>query len=385
MKHILFVFGTRPETIKLAPVIKTMRQQPDRFRVGICLSGQHRKMLKQTLRVFDIAADINLDIMTSDQDLFTITRQNLKGLQRVLAAENPDLVMVQGDTSTALAGGLAAYYQKIPLAHVEAGLRTGDKFSPYPEEMNRRLLGALSDYHFAPTARAKANLMAENVSKKSIWITGNTVVDALLGIMATLRAPRRQEKWRRYFRQRYRLPLPALDDKTGAPIILVTGHRRENFGQPLENICRALRELAVRRPDCRIVYPVHLNPRVRVPVRSILAGQPNIHLLEPLNYEAFVFLLASSYFILTDSGGIQEEAPTLGKPVLVMRQNSERPEAIEAGTALLAGTGYQSILVHALELLENPRQYKRMSRIANPFGDGRAGSRIAAVISHTEN
>ena len=374
--RVLVVLGTRPEAIKLAPVIARLRRDRTRFRVRVCATAQHRQMLDQVLEAFDIVPDIDLDLMRPGQSLFDVAAGVLGGLRPVLLAETPDVVVVQGDTTTAFAAALAAYYLKVPVAHVEAGLRTQGKYFPFPEEGNRRLLSVLADFHFAPTAGARHNLLASGVDAGRIWVTGNTVIDALGLVRRRLRSARVKGRWLDYFRSAH-----GLDLESGAgPLILVTGHRRESFGRPLRQICLALRDIARSDPAPLIVYPVHLNPRVLEPVRALLGGVANIRLIEPLAYEPFVFLMDRARLILTDSGGIQEEAPALGKPVLVMRLETERPEGIRSGGAELVGTGRGTIARRALELLGEPAVYRRMARVAHPFGDGRAAQRIAAVL-----
>lgn len=364
-RRVMFCFGTRPEAIKLAPVIQELARHPDEFEPVVLVTAQHRHMLDEVLRVFDIKPDYDLDLMKPGQSLGDVTAGALRGVERVLRRVRSDILMVQGDTTTAFAAALAAFYRRIPVGHVEAGLRTGDKYSPYPEEMNRRILSALVDLHFAPTSAARENLLKEGVSRRAIHVTGNTVVDALRAIRKS------GVEWR----------VPVLDRIVpGQRIILVTAHRRESFGPGFERICHALRSIVERNPDVEMVYPVHLNPSVRRPVRAILSGAPRIHLLKPLEYLPFVRLMEHAYLILTDSGGIQEEAPALGRPVLVMRDVTERPEAIEAGTAKLVGTDTLAIVSSTEKLLRSSVAYFRMAQVRNPFGDGRASARIAAVL-----
>ena len=363
---VLLSFGTRPEAIKLAPLVKELKRRADRFETVVLVTAQHRAMLDQVLDVFDIRPDHDLDIMKPGQSLGDVTVRALLGVEKVLERERPDWVIVQGDTTSVFVSALAAYYRRIRVGHVEAGLRTADKFSPYPEEMNRRLASVLADLHFAPTPRARENLLRENVPPRSVHVTGNTVIDALL---ATLASPK---PWR----------VPVLDRvPADRRIVLVTAHRRESFGAGFESICRALAALAERNPDIEIIYPVHLNPNVRGPVMRVLKRRPRVHLIEPIEYLPFAHLMERSYLILTDSGGIQEEAPAIGKPVLVMRDKTERPEAIEAGTAKLVGTDADRIVGEAERLLNSPRAYARMARAANPFGDGRAARRIAGILA----
>ncbi len=378
MKKILIIFGTRPEAVKLAPVINELRLYSSKFQSVICVTAQHREMLDQVLRVFDISPDFDLNIMKNGQDLFDVTTSSLTGLKTVLKKEKPDLLLIQGDTTTAFVAGLAAYYLGIPIGHIEAGLRTYDKYSPFPEEKNRHLLSVLGDLHFAPTEWAKSNLIKEGVPEEKVWVTGNTVIDALLLVSNRTIAAENALHWSIYFEKRWNLPLS--HEKNCTKTILVTGHRRENFGKEFENICYALKVIAKKRNDVRIVYPVHLNPNVQKPVKTILNGNPNIVLIEPMEYEPFVFLMKQSYLILTDSGGIQEEAPSIGKPVLVMRNTTERPEGIKAGTVKLVGTDKEVIVNNTLELLDNKELYEKMSKADNPYGDGKAAEKIMKVI-----
>jgi len=365
--RVLTVFGTRPEAIKLAPVIKQLEKHPE-FESHVCVTAQHRQMLDQILQLFGINPHWDLNLMRENQSLFYVTSSALRSLEAVFREAQPDVVLVQGDTTTAFVASLAAYYLKIKVGHVEAGLRTHDKFNPFPEEMNRRLVDTLSDFLFAPTARAKQNLLREGFPEERVFVTGNTVIDALLWI-------RRQRAAGEGTLSRFSQFLD-----TESRLILVTGHRRESFGEGFEKICRGLKMIAERNPDVRIVYPVHLNPNVREPVHRILGGIPNIHLIEPLDYAEFVLLIDKAYLILTDSGGIQEEAPSLGKPVLVMREKTERPEAIEAGTARLVGTDSKRIFEETQRLLSDRTEYEKMARAANPFGDGRAAERIVQIL-----
>jgi UDP-N-acetylglucosamine 2-epimerase (non-hydrolysing) len=376
LKKILLVFGTRPEAIKLAPVINRLKKHKARFAVIVCVTAQHRQMLDQVLSIFKISPDYDLDIMRENQDLFDITIKSLKGLKEVFETVKPDIVLAQGDTTTAFMAGLAAFYFKIPVGHVEAGLRTYDKYSPFPEEKNRHLLSTLTDYHFAPTQLSRSNLLRENIPEENIWVTGNTVIDALLEVVRSQKSEVRKKAHQNYFKEQYNLKLETRNSK----LLLVTGHRRENFGEGFEHICQALRAIAEKRDDISIVYPVHLNPNVRGPVKRILSGIKNIYLIEPLEYEQFVFLMNKSYLILTDSGGIQEEAPSLGKPVLVMRNTTERPEGIEAGAVKLVGTDRNNIVKGALDLIEDPALYEKMSKSVNPYGDGKASERITDVL-----
>jgi UDP-N-acetylglucosamine 2-epimerase (non-hydrolysing) len=367
-RRILFVVGTRPEAIKLAPVIFELRRRPAAFAVAVCATGQHRYLLDQVFSVFGIVPDYDLALMSPDQALARITARGIEALDQVMTSHQPDVVLVQGDTTTTLCGALAAFYHRKQVGHVEAGLRTGDKFAPFPEEINRRLVSALTDYHFAPTERARAALLAEGVPASAIFVTGNTVIDALLWV-----------------RGRVRLTPPALPPGVepalaGKQVVLVTGHRRESFGQGFEHICRAIREVADRAPDTLFIYPVHLNPNVQQPVNRILGGHPRILLLPPQPYEPFVWLMDHATIILTDSGGVQEEAPSLGKPVLVMRETTERPEGIHAGNARLVGVNQDSIVRNLLGLLTRPDERAAMAAVRNPYGDGHAAERIADAL-----
>lgn len=377
MKKILSIFGTRPEAIKMAPVIKELEKHPDSFVSRVCVTAQHREMLDQVLSLFKIRPDYDLNLMLPGQDLFDITANVLTGLKEVLNKEKPDMVLVQGDTTTTMAASLAAFYLNIPVGHIEAGLRTGNKRAPFPEEINRRISSIVADLHFAPTERSRQNLLNEGVNPDHIHVTGNTVIDALFLTLETIRREGMEETITRDLTERF----PALEKVlAGQKFILVTGHRRENFGEGFENICRALKEIAARHPDIAIVYPVHLNPNVQEPVRRILADSANIHLIAPLDYAPFVFLMNRSYLILTDSGGVQEEAPSLGKPVLVMRETTERPEAVEAGTVKLVGTVPSTIITEAHRLLTNNAAYHSMSMAHNPYGDGHSSQRIKHLL-----
>jgi UDP-N-acetylglucosamine 2-epimerase (non-hydrolysing) len=389
MKNILLVFGTRPEAIKMAPVALRLQETGD-FRVRVAVTAQHRQMLDQVLDIFGLVPDFDLNLKTPDQDLFDVTVRVLSALKGLLQQERPNLVMVHGDTTTTLAAALAAYYCQIPVGHVEAGLRTRDKYRPYPEELNRHLTGVITDYHFAPTPWARDNLLAESVPAERIWVTGNTVIDALKIIEGRVKVEK--DAWLHYLAQGYALELDS------RRLILVTGHRRENFGAGFENICLALRDLAEQYPDIHLIYPVHLNPNVQQPVYEILAssdgsrretgvswhtqieGGGRISLLPPLDYAPFIFLMSQSYLVLTDSGGIQEEAPALGKPVLVMREVTERPEGVWAGTVKLVGPNRNGILAGVRELLEDPARYQAMAQARNPYGDGLASHRIAEIL-----
>ncbi len=375
MKKILVVFGTRPEAIKLAPVIQQLKKESKNFNTKVCVTAQHREMLDQVLRIFNIVPDHDLNIMKHGQDLFGVTSDCLAGIKKVLNKEKPHLVIVQGDTSTAFVVALAAFYLKIPIAHIEAGLRTNNKYNPFPEEVNRHLISVLADYHFAPTKRSKLNLLKEGIGSNKIWVTGNTVVDAFLTVKNKQQKNIDRSKRINYFKKCHNLDL--IKNKK---IVLVTGHRRESFGDGFRNICFALKEIAVSRKDVIIVYPVHLNPNVQLPVRNILGNIKNILLIGPLEYESFVFLMHNSYLILTDSGGIQEEAPSLGKPVLVMRKETERPEGVKAGMVKLVGTDKNLIIKETLRYLDNEELYKRIVKSVNPYGDGKASIRIKNVL-----
>lgn len=366
---ILIVFGTRPEAIKMAPIVSLLKNSPG-ISVKVCVTAQQRQMLDQVLDVFNIKPDHDLNMMRAGQSLSDITVGVLKGIENVLDAEQPDLMLVHGDTSTTFAASLAAYYRRIPVGHIEAGLRAGNIYSPWPEEMNRKLTAAIALYHFAPTEAARQNLLREGINEKNIFVTGNTVIDALLSIVKRLND-----------NDDLRLRLDGEFDylDTSRKLVLVTGHRRENFGSGFESICLALRDLA-ERSDIEIVYPVHLNPNVMEPVHRLLGGLSNIHLIEPLDYVPFVYLMKRSYLILTDSGGMQEEAPSLGKPVLVMRQTTERPEAVDAGTVRLVGTDRQRIVSESNHLLDSEKHYLTMSRAHNPYGDGHASEQIVEVL-----
>jgi UDP-N-acetylglucosamine 2-epimerase (non-hydrolysing) len=355
------VFGTRPEAIKMAPVLKVLAREPG-VRSLVCVTAQHREMLDQVLSLFEIRPDHDLGLMREGQTLTEITTRALTELVPYFERERPDLLLVQGDTTTTMAASLAAFYARVPVAHVEAGLRTGDKAYPYPEEVNRKITTVIASHHFAPTERARRNLLAEAVPDAEITVTGNTVIDALLDVVKL--KPDRMPQ----------LPL------RGKRIVLVTAHRRENFGEPLQEILGALRGLAGSHADIDIVYPVHRNPNVDGPVRATLAGVEGIHLIDPLEYKAFADLMAASYLILTDSGGIQEEAPSLGKPVLVLRDETERPEAVEAGVVKLVGPHREKIVAAAAELLDNPKRYAAMATRRNPYGDGKAAGRILSQV-----
>lgn len=373
MKKVLLVFGTRPEAIKMAPLVKAFEKETF-IQSKVCVTAQHREMLDQVLDMFDITPDYDLNIMKPGQDLFDVTSNVLLGMKDVLVDFNPDVVLVHGDTTTTSASSVAAFYNKIKVGHVEAGLRTGDIYSPWPEEANRQITGVLANYHFAPTTTSENNLLKENKNEDNIIVTGNTVIDALfLALDKIENNPQLKNEIIESINAQYKLN----DDKK---LILVTGHRRENFGQGFIDICQALKSLALNNPDIDIVYPVHLNPNVQKPAKEILSDVSNVFLIEPLQYESFIYMMNKSYFIITDSGGVQEEAPSLGKPVLVMRDTTERPEAIDAGTVKLVGTNPQTIIDEAQKLLDDKIEYERMSKSHNPYGDGKACERIVDFI-----
>jgi len=367
MIKVMTVFGTRPEAIKMAPVVLELQKHADRIQTIVAVTAQHRQMLDQVLDLFQITPDYDLDIMSQGQTLYDITTKSLMGLKDVLAKEKPDLVLVHGDTTTTFAGALASYYQQVPVGHVEAGLRTGDIYSPFPEEMNRKLTGAIAAIHFAPTATAKANLLKENVNPSHIYVTGNTVIDALMTTVAG----------------DYDFGDDLKDvDFHNHRVILLTTHRRENLGEPMRHIYKALRRIIEELPDTEIVFPVHRNPLVRKVVEEELAGVDRIHLIDPMEYEPFANLMSLSSLVLTDSGGIQEEAPSLGKPVLVLRNTTERPEAVEAGTVRLIGTDKDVVYAETKRLLTDQAAYDAMSNAVNPYGDGKASQRIVQAILH---
>lgn len=368
MKRIMFIYGTRPEAIKMAPLIKEFQKHVDIFKTIVCLTGQHREMLDQTNKFFGIEGDYDLNLMKAGQTLFDITADCLLGLKDVLEKAKPDLVFVQGDTTTVLAGALASFYFKIPLAHLEAGLRSGEKYSPFPEEINRTLAGRIADFHFAPTLVAVENLKKENITK-NVFMVGNTVIDALhLGL--SLIKEQGEDEYKRFF--------SGID--FSKKVILVTGHRRESFGDGFENICLAIKTIAKNHSDVEIVYPVHLNPNVQKPVTEHLSGIKNVHLIKPLDYPYLIWLMEKCFFVLTDSGGIQEEAPALGKPVLVMREVTERTEGVEAGTAKLVGTNTEKIISATESLLKDRNEYHKMANAVNPYGDGKTSERIVEII-----
>ena len=373
-KKILIVFGTRPEAIKMAPLVKEFEKKSDAFDLRVCVTAQHREMLDQVLELFEIEPAYDLNIMKPGQDLYDVTSNVLLGMKEVLSEFNPDVVFVHGDTTTTSATSLAAFYQQVKVAHVEAGLRTGDIYSPWPEEANRQITGVLSNYHFAPTSTSEANLLRENKDPSNILVTGNTVIDALYLALDKIKNNSELKK------SIVTTIENEIDDLSfsvdSSKFILVTGHRRENHGQGFINICMALKEIALKNPELSIIYPVHLNPNVQKPVMELLGDISNIYLIAPMQYESFIYLMDKSHFIITDSGGVQEEAPSLGKPVLVMRDTTERPEALEAGTVKLVGTDMELIVKEATQLLEDNQEYERMSKAHNPYGDGKACERI---------
>ena len=375
MKKIMLVFGTRPEAIKMAPLVKEFHKYPETFKTIVCVTGQHREMLDQVLRIFDIQPDYDLNIMKQGQDLYDVTARVLTGMREVLKETQPDIVLVHGDTTTSTAAALAAFYQQIPVGHVEAGLRTHNIYSPWPEEMNRQITGRIATYHFAPTSLSKDNLLQEGVSEERIIVTGNTVIDALKikndGILSC-----ELEK----VLKASGYDIGRLSD--GRKLVLITGHRRENFGDGFISMCKAIKSLSEKYPEVDFVYPMHLNPNVRKPIYEVFgeSQRANLFFIEPLEYLSFVYLMEKSAIVLTDSGGIQEEAPGLGKPVLVMRDTTERPEALEAGTVKLVGTDYDKIVNEVSGLLDNQEYYEKMSKAVNPYGDGKACSRIVKAL-----
>ncbi|MCE8191485.1 UDP-N-acetylglucosamine 2-epimerase (non-hydrolyzing) [Porphyromonas gingivalis] len=383
MKKVMLVFGTRPEAIKMAPLVKEFQARASEFDTIVCVTGQHREMLKQVLELFDIKPDYDLEIMKEGQDLYDVTTRVLLGMREVLKKTKPDVVLVHGDTTTSTAAALATFYQQIPVGHVEAGLRTHNIYSPWPEEMNRQLTGRMASYHFAPTELSRKNLLAEGIATDRIFITGNTVIDALQQVVTRVKgnADLRNEVSRKLLQFGY--DVNRLE--AGRRLVLITGHRRENFGEGFLNICRAIQTLSKRFPEVDFVYPMHLNPNVRKPIREIfgdnLGGLDNLFFIEPLEYLQFVTLMDRSSIVLTDSGGIQEEAPGLGKPVLVMRDTTERPEAVKAGTVKLVGTDYNQIVDNVEKLLTDNAAYAKMSRANNPYGDGKACSYIADALT----
>ena len=375
LKKILIVFGTRPEAIKMAPLIKEFEKYENDFEVKVCVTAQHRSMLDQVLDIFDIHVDFDLNIMKHNQDLYDVTSKVLLKMRNVLREINPELVIVQGDTTTTFATSLASFYEKIPIGHVEAGLRTGNMYSPWPEEMNRKLTSCIARYHFPPTETSKKNLIEEGVDPQSLFVTGNTVIDALFMVIEKIKNDKKLAK-----SIKEEINQKGYSVSNGKNLILVTGHRRENFGEGFINICEALREIAIKYKDFDILYPVHLNPNVQKPVYKILSDLKNVFLIEPIDYLPFVYLMSNSYIIITDSGGVQEEAPSLGKPVLVMRDTTERPEAVDAGTVKIVGTDKGKIVKETGLLIENHKIYNEMSIAHNPYGDGKACQRILKTL-----
>ena len=382
MKKVMLVFGTRPEAIKMAPLVKEFQKHEDTFQTIVCVTGQHRQMLDQVLQLFGIVPDYDLNIMKQGQDLYDVTARVLTGLRDVLQEARPDVVLVHGDTTTSTAAALAAFYQQIPVGHVEAGLRTHNIYSPWPEEMNRQLTGRIATWHFAPTALSRENLLREAVADDHIVVTGNTVIDALYWVVNKIKTDAALNDELGNLLEQAGYDVHRLDN--GRKLVLITGHRRENFGDGFIHMCTAIRDLTQKYPDVDFVYPMHLNPNVRKPIHEVfgedLTGLGNMFFIEPLEYLSFVYLMEKAAIVLTDSGGIQEEAPGLGKPVLVMRDTTERPEALEAGTVKLVGTDYDKIVGEVSTLLEDAAAYERMSKAVNPYGDGLACSRVVGYI-----
>ena len=382
MKNIMLVFGTRPEAIKMAPLVKEFQKHPDKFRTIVCVTGQHRQMLDQVLEIFDIRPDYDLNIMKQGQDLYDVTSRVLLGMRDVLREAQPDVVLVHGDTTTSTAAALAAFYQQIPVGHVEAGLRTHNIYSPWPEEMNRQITGRIATYDFAPTPLSRENLLKENVDDAKITVTGNTVIDALYWVVNKIKSDSSLDHELEASLSDAGYDVARLAG--GKKLVLITGHRRENFGDGFISMCRAIKHLTEKYPDVDFVYPMHLNPNVRRPIHEVfgddLGNLGNMFFIEPLEYLSFVYLMEKSTIVLTDSGGIQEEAPGLGKPVLVMRDTTERPEALTAGTVKLVGTDFDKIVNEVSCLIDDPAAYERMSRAVNPYGDGLACSRIVATL-----
>ncbi len=375
MKKVLLVFGTRPEAIKMAPLVLAFQEHSQEIEAKVCVTAQHREMLDQVLHIFDIVPDFDLNIMKPGQDLYDLTSNILLGMKEVLTQYQPDVVFVHGDTTTTIATAMSAFYKKIPVAHVEAGLRTGDIYSPWPEEANRKLTSQITKYHFTPTVTSKENLLKENVNEDEIYVTGNTVIDALFWVLDKIE---KNKNLKSALSNTIKSNFSAFGNEER--LVLITGHRRENFGQGFLDMCSAIKTLAAEHPDVNFVYPVHLNPNVQKPVLELLSGINNVYLIAPLDYEPFVYLMSKSYLILTDSGGIQEEAPSLGKPVLVMRDTTERPEAVEAGTVKLVGTNPSTIINEVNKLLKDTSLYESMSQAHNPYGDGKACQKIVNLI-----
>ncbi len=382
MKKVMLVFGTRPEAIKMAPLVKEFQKQPKRVETVVCVTGQHREMLDQVLKIFDIKPDYDLNIMKQGQDLYDVTARVLTGMRDVLKEVKPDVVLVHGDTTTSTAAALAAFYQQIPVGHVEAGLRTHNIYSPWPEEMNRLLTGRLATYHFSPTPLSRNNLIKESVDDRNIIITGNTVIDALYWVVDKIKNNKELDNELEDILSKAGYDVNRLNN--GKKLVLITGHRRENFGDGFINMCTAIKDLTVKYPDLDFVYPMHLNPNVRKPIHEVfgenLSGLKNMFFIEPLEYLSFVYLMEKSSIVSTDSGGIQEEAPGLGKPVLVMRDTTERPEALDAGTVKLVGTDYNKIVNEVSSLIDDKAAYEKMSKAVNPYGDGLACGRIVNAL-----
>ena len=378
MKRVMLVFGTRPEAIKMAPLVQEFRKHPDQYETLVCVTGQHREMLDQVLNIFGIVPNYDLNIMKPGQDLYDVTARILSGMRDILTRTQPDVLLVHGDTTTSMAVALAAFYQQIPVGHVEAGLRTHNIYSPWPEEMNRQITGRIATYHFSPTLLSRENLLREGIDKSRILVTGNTVIDALYAVVNKIKddVPLQLSLEKELKAAGY--DTGRLVTEEGRRLVLITGHRRENFGDGFLHICRAIKMLSEKYPDVDFVYPMHLNPNVRKPIKEIFGEncQSNLFFIEPLEYLSFVYLMEKSHIVLTDSGGIQEEAPGLGKPVLVMRDTTERPEALEAGTVKLVGTDYDKIVSEVSSLLDDAQYYEKMSRAVNPYGDGKACERI---------
>ena len=382
MKKIMLVFGTRPEAIKMAPLVKEFQKRPNEFQTIVCVTGQHREMLDQVLHIFEITPDYDLNIMKQGQDLYDVTARVLLGMRDVLKEARPDVVLVHGDTTTSTAAALAAFYQQIPVGHVEAGLRTHNIYSPWPEEMNRQLTGRLATYHFAPTPLSRQNLLSEGVQESHITVTGNTVIDALYMVVDKIKRDKALDAELEKLLKQSGYDVNRLS--AGKKLVLITGHRRENFGDGFISMCRAIKTLTEKYPEVDFVYPMHLNPNVRKPIHEVfgedLSGLGNMFFIEPLEYLSFVYLMEKSTIVLTDSGGIQEEAPGLGKPVLVMRDTTERPEALEAGTVKLVGTNYDKIITEVSALIEDREYYDKMSKAVNPYGDGLSSNRIVKYL-----
>ena len=382
MRKVLLVFGTRPEAIKMAPLVMELQKQKERIETVVCVTGQHREMLDQVLEIFDIKPDYDLNIMKRGQDLYDVTARVLTGMREVLKEIKPDIVLVHGDTTTSTAAALAAFYQQIPVGHVEAGLRTHNIYSPWPEEMNRLLTGRLATYHFSPTPLSRNNLIKESINDRNIIVTGNTVIDALYWVVDKIKNNKELDNELESVLSKAGYDVNRLDN--GKKLVLITGHRRENFGDGFINMCTAIKDLTIKHPNVNFVYPMHLNPNVRKPIHEVfgedLSGLKNMFFIEPLEYLSFVYLMEKSSIVLTDSGGIQEEAPGLGKPVLVMRDTTERPEALNAGTVKLVGTDYNKIVNEVSSLIDDKAAYEKMSKAVNPYGDGLACGRIVNAL-----